>query len=200
MLFYLDNHDFSDNDPLENQPFPTLEQVLNAVPQHCGFNVEIKYPMRRHDGQFDGPCSREQDLNEFVDIILGVVMEHAGSRKIIFSCFNPDIAILLRLKQNMYPVLFLTQGMTKKYAKYLDPRTSSVQMATFMVKCFHLWGVNCHVEDFLVDRSLVQYVKKFGITVFTWGDDINSTNVIHQLKNDGVDGIIYDKYAFKLLK
>lgn len=48
------NHDFSDNDPLENQPFPTLEHVLEAVPDSCGFNVEIKYPMRKCDGKWEG--------------------------------------------------------------------------------------------------------------------------------------------------
>lgn len=35
----------------------------------------------------------------------------------------------LRLKQNKYPVFFLTQGVTKKYPPYRDPRTQSIPMA-----------------------------------------------------------------------
>lgn len=187
------NHDFSDSDPLENQPFPTLQQVLESVPAQCGFNVEVKYPMKKKDGVWDGPLNRELDENEFLDIILDTIIQHAGQRHIILSSFHPDICILMRMKQNLYPVLFLTQGKTQRYTPYSDPRTCSVEKATFVANCFGFWGVNAHAEDLLKDRSLVQFVKRYGLTLFTWGEDINSTNVIHQLKNDGVDGIIYDK-------
>lgn len=190
------NHDFSDSDPLENQPFPTLKQVLESVAPQCGFNVEVKYPQKKNDGSWDGPSHRELDDNEFVDIILSTIFEHAGQRNIILSTFHPDICILLRLKQNLYPVLFLTQGRTQRYTWWSDPRTCSVERATFMANIFQFWGVNAHAEDLLKDRNLVQFVKRYGLTLFTWGEDINSTNVIHQLKNDGVDGIIYDKFVF----
>jgi glycerophosphocholine phosphodiesterase GPCPD1 len=189
------NHDFQDSDPADNQPFPTLKQVLESVPLQCGFNVEIKYPQKKNDGSWDGPSRQELDENEFVDIILCTIMQHAGDRNIVLSTFHPDICILLRLKQNRFPVLFLTQGRTKRYLWFNDPRTCSVEMATFLAKTFQFWGVNAHAEDLLKDRALVKYVKRYELCLFTWGEDINSTNVIHQLKNDGVDGIIYDKYA-----
>lgn len=48
------NHDFSDSDPIDNQPFPTLEQVLESVDGKCDFNVEVKYPMRKEGGQWEG--------------------------------------------------------------------------------------------------------------------------------------------------
>jgi hypothetical protein len=42
-----------------------------------------------------------------------------------YSC----ICCRLHLKQNKYPVMFLTQGVTKKYPPYRDPRTHTMQMA-----------------------------------------------------------------------
>lgn len=40
--------------------------------------------------------------------VLEVVLKNAGERRIVFSCFNPDICTLVRNKQNKYPVMFLT--------------------------------------------------------------------------------------------
>lgn len=40
--------------------------------------------------------------------VLETVLKHAGDRRIVFSCFNPDICTMVRKKQNKYPVMFLT--------------------------------------------------------------------------------------------
>lgn len=53
--------------------------------------------------------------------------------------FHPRV----RLKQNKYPLLFLTQGQTDKYPPYLDTRTSSIPMAAY-------FGLNM---DILVSHS-----------------------------------------------
>ena len=49
------------------------------------------------------------ELNMYLDTILESIFTDAGSRKIVLSCFHPDVCTMLRLKQNKYPVLFLTQ-------------------------------------------------------------------------------------------
>lgn len=36
-------------------------------------------------------------------------------------------------------------------------------------------------------------VKKAGLALFCWGDDNNCRNVINELKQLGVNAIIYDK-------
>jgi hypothetical protein len=38
------------------------------------------------------------DLNMYLDIVLKVVLHSAGSRKVIFSCFHPDICTMLVIK------------------------------------------------------------------------------------------------------
>lgn len=46
----------------------------------------------------------------FVDTILSVIFDNAHERPIIISSFDPDIALMCKLKQLRYPVFFLTTG------------------------------------------------------------------------------------------
>lgn len=66
-------------------------------------------------------------------------------------------------------------------------------MAAFSALSLGFTGVNVHAEDLLRDRSLIDFVKKRGLVLFVWGDDLNDKQVIKQLKVDGVDGVVYDK-------
>ena len=43
-------------------------------------------------------------------------------------------------KQNLYPVLLLTQGKTSRYEDYLDPRTRSIPAAVWFCKMVGLLG------------------------------------------------------------
>lgn len=92
-----------------------------------------------------------------MDIILGTLMEHAKDRRIVLSTFHPDICILLKLKQNRYPVLFLTQGKTDRYKAFKDARAISTEAAVYMAKIFNFWGVICAFESFCISnhQSLV---------------------------------------------
>ena len=75
----------------------------------------------------------------------------------------------IRLKQNRYPVLFLTQGVHSKYDDYLDPRTRSVANATYFASMTDILGVNAIAEDLLQEPDLVQLVKeKFKLVLFCW--------------------------------
>lgn len=193
MLAGKDDYDFLEDDHQDNQPFPTLEHILQAVDSRCGFNVEIKYPMQKLDGSWDGSWDKMCDLNEYVDIILRVLFNHAKDRNIIISCFHPDICSLVAMKQTRYPILFLTQGKTEKWPAYFDPRTRDVQMATYTALSMDFTGINAHAEDLLKDRSLIEFVKSRNLILFVWGDDLNDKSVIKQLKVDGVDGVVCDK-------
>ena len=50
------------------------------------------------------------------------------------STFDPSLAIILSLKQNKFPVLFLTNGVTKQWTPYLDPRCKGTQISTTFAK------------------------------------------------------------------
>lgn len=175
----------------DHRPFPTLQQALEEVDPLVGFNIEIKWTMELADGthELDYPI----ELNLFINLILDTVFNYTGSRKIIFSCFHPDVCTMLQLKQSRYPVVFLTQGVTSKWPAYRDERCASVQMAAHFAQCAGISGVCAHAEDLLRDNALVPLVKRTGLVLLCWGDDCNDPSNIEHLKSLGVDGVIYDK-------
>ncbi|XP_011302442.1 glycerophosphocholine phosphodiesterase GPCPD1 isoform X2 [Fopius arisanus] len=185
------NPRFFDEDLEDHQPFPTLQAVLQELDMHVGCNIEIKWTMQLKDGTFE--LNHPFDLNTYLDIILKVTLDHGGDRKIVFSSFNPDICAMIRLKQNKYPVVFLTQGITVKYPTYHDPRCQSIPMAMLHALSADILGINVHTEDILRDPSHVQVVRDRGLIIFCWGDDNNDKATIQHLKKLGLHAVIYDK-------
>ncbi|CAG9784509.1 unnamed protein product [Diatraea saccharalis] len=187
------NHEilFYDEDLEEHQPFPTLEDVLKNIDLHVGFNVELKWTMEMDDGTFE--LNNPFDMNTYVDKVLEVVLKNAGQRRIVFSCFNPDICTMVRHKQNKYPVMFLTIGITKKYQPYRDPRCLSIPAAVQSAVSSDILGIVVHTEDLLRDPTQVKLATDAGLVIFCWGDDNNDKNTIKKLKEMGLHAVIYDK-------
>lgn len=155
---------FFDDDLEEHQPFPTLQLALDSIDTHVGFNIEIKWSQRLDDGKWE--TVNLTDKNLYLDCILDVVLKHASDRRIVFSCFDADIVTMLRLKQNLYPVMFLTMGSTHKYQPYYDPRCNSHRKAIEHAQAMELLGIVGHTEDLLRDQSQVgrQTQCRFGYT------------------------------------
>lgn len=206
---------FFDEDLDEHQPFPTLADTLDAIDECVGFNIEIKWDMERFDGTLETDRINK-NKNLYVDCILDVVLTNAANRRIIFSCFDPDVCTMLRLKQNLYPVMFLSQGVTERYDKFHDPRCDTIENAVFHSCTHELLGIVAHTEDLLRDASQVSATRSqivysrsiqrncvlfsqmnmatdLGLIMFCWGDDNNSQETIKYLKSLGMHGIIYDK-------
>ncbi|XP_034474315.1 glycerophosphocholine phosphodiesterase GPCPD1 [Drosophila innubila] len=184
---------FHNDDLLEHQPFPQLADVLDALDVHIGFNIEIKWSQRLQDGSMEEEFEHVVDRNLYIDCILDVVLRKAGSRRVVFSCFDPDICTMLRYKQNRYPVMFLTIGSSSKYQKYMDPRGNAMETAVWHAVAMQLLGIVAHTEDLLRDPSQVNLAKERGLVLFCWGDDNNSKDTIKLLKDLGLHAIIYDK-------
>jgi len=177
----------------DHEPFPTLERALKELPAEAGFNVEMKWDMEYADGSRDCGEVGSFEMNLFVDTILRVVLAHAGNRKIVFSSFNPDLCTALRMKQNRFPVLFLTQGVTAKYGKYRDPRCWNVKNGAHFAKAAELLGLNIMAENLLREPALVQNVRESGLVLFCWTDDKNDKATIEELRRMRLDGIVYDR-------
>jgi glycerophosphocholine phosphodiesterase GPCPD1 len=189
-----DIHD-DDIDPSDLQPFPTLEKVFEAVNPATGFNVEIKYPQENLKGEIEE--TNFFDRNKYVDIILRVVMQSAGQRRVVFSSFDPDICILLQRKQNKYPTLFLTNGEdVDKYVPYMDLRTRSIDIAIHFAKFSNILGIDVLTTTLFQNMEKINKVKEAKLVLFCWGEDNNDANAINTLKQNGVDGIIYDRIDF----
>ncbi|MGH0153851.1 UNVERIFIED_CONTAM: hypothetical protein FKN15_034302 [Acipenser sinensis] len=169
----------SDNDSLELFEIPVKEltfdqlqllKILQAVPEHVGFNIEIKWLCQ-----------------------LKCVLQNAGKRRIVFSSFNADICTMVRQKQNKYPILFLTQGFSEVYPELIDLRSRTTSIAMSFAQSEDILGINVHTEDLLRNLDYIKEVKSKGLVLFCWGDDNNDHENRRKLKEFGVDGLVYDR-------
>ena len=138
-------------------------------------------------------------MNKFIDTILKTVFENAGERKILFSCFDPDVCTMLRRKQHSYPVMLLTCGINQAYTKYKDLRSRSVAFGTSFALSEGLIGLGVFSTPLLKDPWKVQKAREAGIQVmFTWGEESSDSKIRQRLKQIGFDGIMYDRLVEKL--
>ena len=168
---------FFDEDLEEHQPFPTLSEAMDVIDEKIGFNIEVKSSMELFDS------SKEADIvvdkNFYVNRILEVVLSKPVNRRIVFSSFDPDVCTMLRYKQNLYPVMFLTLGITARYPSYHDPRCNTIESAVRNACAMEFLGIVVHTEDLLRDETQIAYAKKQNLIVFCWCDDNNCNCLNH---------------------
>jgi len=169
----------------DSQPFPTLEEVLRDVDKACALNIELKWAQMLPNGKNEATQYRE--INDFVDRILACIRAHSNGRPILLSTLNADIAMMLRLKQTTYPVLFLTTGDSQRFH---DPATKSVKHAIHLAQAFDMAGINPNAK--MLNEFLVRYAKDRNLLIYAWGD-IKSAQAVKELRRFGLDGVIYDK-------
>uniref|UniRef100_A0A673JIS0 Glycerophosphocholine phosphodiesterase GPCPD1-like n=1 Tax=Sinocyclocheilus rhinocerous TaxID=307959 RepID=A0A673JIS0_9TELE len=174
----------------EHQPFPSLSQ---AVPDHVGFNIELKWICQFKDGSWDAKLSTYFNMNQFLDIILTCVLQNAGNRRIVFSCFDPDVCTMVRQKQNKYPILFLTQGVTDLYPELMDIRCQSTKIAMSFAQSENILGISAHTDELLRNMEFIREAQSKGLVVFCWGDYNNDHDNRMKLREHGIDGLIYDR-------
>ncbi|XP_017027344.1 glycerophosphocholine phosphodiesterase GPCPD1 [Drosophila kikkawai] len=175
-------------EPPEQRLFPTLQDFFERVNQTTGFDIEIKWPQQKADGQFES--EQTLDKNLFVDRILAVVRRHGCGRLNVIKSFDADLCSLLRFKQHMYPVLFLSSS---KENAFSDPRASTVEQSVNFAQAFDLGGVSPNAVFFKADPSLVQRCKAQVPIVLLWGSDLKDRTSIDSFLQQGPTGVIYDR-------
>lgn len=146
-------------------PFTTLEEMFIKLPEHIGFNIEMKYPML-HESEEQEMDTYAVELNSFVDEVLTKVYDLGKKRNVIFSSFNPDICLLLSFKQPSIPILFLTEAGTYPVG---DIRASSLQEAIRFASRWNLLGVVSAAEPLVIAPRLVKVVKESGLVCVSYG-------------------------------
>lgn len=106
------------------------------------------------DGSMEDKFVQDVDRNLYVNVILDLVLRKGADRRIIFSCFDPDICTMLRFKQNRYPVMFLTQSLCE-INKYMDPRGRNFEYSVYNATAMELLGIVSSSQDLLCDNSKV---------------------------------------------
>jgi len=170
--------------------FPTLEECFKKIPSKTGFNIEVKYPHRVNDEDLG---YRPFGRNSFIDHILQVVFDHAGDREIIFSSFNADMCVLLRMKQPRYPVFFLTEGGVKHHP---DPRCNSIQAAISFAKSARLMGIVSNCSPLIRCPEVIHAVKRSGLMLCTYGSQNNDADCCFLQESLGVDAVIVDHVTY----
>ena len=169
-------------------PFTTLEEMFKQIPEHVGFNIEMKYPMlfESEEQEMD---SYAVELNSFVDTVLTKVYDLGRKRNIIFSSFHPDICLLLSFKQPSIPILFLTDA---GCAPVGDIRASSLQEAIRFASRWKLLGIVSAAEPFVLCPRLIKVVKESGLVCVSYGTLNNDLHNSKLQAQEGIDAVIVD--------
>ncbi|KAF2994903.1 hypothetical protein E8E14_002469 [Neopestalotiopsis sp. 37M] len=146
-------------------PTPT-SMVLkrNASPPLVAGHRE--YPMLFEARDFDMDTIA-MELNLYLDMILDIVFRHGKNRPIFFSSFSPELCFVLSNKQQIYPILFLTES---GYIPTRDIRATSFQEAVRFAKKWNLEGVAIRSQPLVAAPELIDLVKSSGLVCASWGD------------------------------
>ncbi|PKS09766.1 hypothetical protein jhhlp_004387 [Lomentospora prolificans] len=169
-------------------PFATLEDLFRKIPEHVGFNIEMKYPML-HESEEHEMDTYAVELNSFCDTVLSKVYDLANDRHIIFSSFNPDICLCLSFKQPSIPIMFLTDAGTSPVG---DVRASSLQEAIRFASRWNLLGTVSAAEPFVNSPRLVRVVKERGLVCVSYGVLNNDPMMVQRQVKEGIDAVIVD--------
>ncbi|KAK2808001.1 hypothetical protein FQN50_005083 [Emmonsiellopsis sp. PD_5] len=168
-----------------------LEELLVELPAPMGFNIEIKYP-RLHSAQAAGIAPMAIELNKFLDTTLETVFRHAGNRHIIFSSFVPEVCILLSQKQQIYPVMLITNaGKTPVVDK--EKRGQSLEIAIRFAKRWKLQGLVLASDTFVICPRLIRVVKGAGLECGSYGVLNNVPEHVKVQVDAGIDIVIVDE-------
>ncbi|KAH8372602.1 hypothetical protein KR009_000599 [Drosophila setifemur] len=175
-------------EPPDHRLFPTLQDFFEQVNLTTGFDIEIKWPQELIDGSFES--KQTLDKNLFVDRILTVVQQFGCGRLNLLKSFDADLCSMMRFKQHMYPVLFLSSSKENVFA---DPRTSTVTESINFSQAFDLGGIAPNAIFVKSDPALVQRAKEQVPIVLLWGSDLKDRDSINWFLRQGPTGVIYDR-------
>ncbi|KAL8248648.1 hypothetical protein R6Q59_005516 [Mikania micrantha] len=170
----------------------TLDEFFSYGPQReteafqkvnpcLGFNIELKFD--------DYVVYEHEYLIHVLQVILKVVHENALERPIIFSSFQPDVALIMKKLQHKYPVYFLTNGGNEIFT---DVRMNSLEEAKKHAISGGLDGVVSEVRGVFRNPSVVREIKESNLSLLTYGKLNNIPEAVHVQYLMGIEGVIVD--------
>jgi glycerophosphodiester phosphodiesterase len=170
----------------EDDTLPTLEMVLNALPEHVAVNIEVKMTT---------PDDIAQTSAEEIDRVLSAVVpvinasSHSTRRTILLSSFDPDVCDQLRRRMPDQPVMFLSDGGADPHA---DPRRQSLASALDVATEFDLDGVVLDTDMLRLRPEIVKLAAIQGLKVLTYGRANDEPEWVLQQAQLGVHAAIVD--------
>lgn len=179
------------------KPFPLLsdlfDEKISGLTEKLGFNIEVKWPQIETNGRWqDDSFKPTFDRNFYVDTILELVFRLAGKRRIIFSCFDADICLMLRFKQNLYPVMLLVND-PEKPLQFMDERVNKTEQALHLAYSFEFLGMDLFAGIVLCHPLLLGEIRELHMNIITYGAPNNCEGIREKCKRYGLVGITYDR-------
>lgn len=168
--------------------FPTFEDFLTKVNKSVGFDIEIKWPQLKSNGVWES--IQTIDKNLYIDRILSVMLKHGCGRLSFFTSFDADICSMIRFKQNMYPVMFLSSS---KEANFVDPRSDTIYDTVNTAQAFDLAGIVPNAVFIKKNPEWVNVALKQNKKIFLWGGDLKDRESIDWFIAQNPTGVIYDR-------
>lgn len=168
--------------------FPTFEDFLTKVNKTVGFDIEIKWPQLKKTGVWESIQTIDQ--NVYMDKILEVMMKHGCGRLSFFTSFDADICSMIRYKQNMYPVMFLSSS---KEAQFMDPRSDTIYDSVNNAQAFDLAGIVPNAVFIKSNPGWVEVALQQQQKIFLWGADLKDRESIDWFLAQNPTGVIYDR-------
>ncbi|KAM7356264.1 glycerophosphocholine phosphodiesterase GPCPD1 [Cochliomyia hominivorax] len=174
--------------------FPTLREVYETLSITMGIMINIKWPQLLSTGTFES--LQTLDKNLYVNEILQTTMKYGCGRPLIMASFDADICSMLRYKQHMFPVVFLTMGQYSPWESYADLRTHSLSNAIQFVQFADILGSSVYVKELLPEHEGskdLQMAFDLQQLIFAWGDQLNESSVLEHFRNQELAGLIYSQ-------
>lgn len=169
----------------------SLRRVSEELPEDVGMMVEVKYPPPNVQEENHIPFPEK---NRFVDTVLAEMfaVEKNQRREVVFSSFDPDLCMLLSLKQKNYPVYFLNCETIDKPCEEFDPRCIDVDEGLRFVQAQGLKGMVLFNGILANKPKAVQRIREAGKSVLTYGGTNSNSCFVKKQFELGVNGIIAD--------
>ncbi|KAE8335852.1 hypothetical protein BDV24DRAFT_155688 [Aspergillus arachidicola] len=131
-----------------------------------------EYP-RLHEAIEAGVAPVAIEINTFIDKALERLFSYGNKKRtIILSSFTPEICIPLAIKQQTYPVMFITNA-GKPPVTDRETRAVSIQSAVRFAKRWNLSGLVFASEALVMCPRLVRYVQRSGLLCGSYGSQNN---------------------------
>ncbi|GAB0496045.1 hypothetical protein MMPV_007355 [Pyropia vietnamensis] len=183
-------------DGVLHDELPTLKRICRKVPADVGFLVELKVPPPELLAARSLPYP---ERNTLVDATLARVFREVNNagRCISFLSFDADVVLMLRLKQDRYPVYYLNSETREPLNDQTDPRTITFDGGLAWASACRLSGMVLSADMVLEEggSDRVAAVKAAGLTLMTYGTANSKAEDALRQMTMGVDGVIADNVA-----
>ncbi|XP_065918935.1 glycerophosphocholine phosphodiesterase GPCPD1-like isoform X1 [Dysidea avara] len=183
----------------KNKVFPHLREVLKELPESVFFNVEVKYPLPKTDGE-ECDYFPYVNRNTIADVIISTLYQYGSKRNMVMSTFDPSLCTMLQLKQPQIPVFFLTENKSLKYPLAVDIRNHSACDAVAFSKSQNFAGISVCVDRVNNLSEVINLIHNHGLFVMTWGEN-NSVEESESWQNSQkVTAIMCDRIPTQITK